>query len=369
MAKLLVGKVEVLESVFAGLSLGLIAVDKSGNVIFANQAATDIIGIGTAAIALDDWAEYYGIFMTDGITPCPPSQSPVLRAVGGEEENNVEIFVRNSLGRLRSSWCSIDLRPLRGGQNEIIGAVLLIQDITERKKLADEVTRSNAALQQFATVAAHDLQEPLRSIAGFADMLAQYQNGLLDERSTRCLTKIKGGIVRMQTLINDLLSFSRIQTKPQTLKLTDCNEIVASSIKSLNAGIRNNGSNIEVAQLPAVMADASQLSQLFQNLIGNAIKFCEAERPPIVHISAKQEGAFWRFSVEDNGIGIAPEFKERIFVVFQRLHNNSVYSGTGIGLAICQMIVERHGGRIWVEPKTTQGCIFYFTLPASREDK
>ena len=367
MAELSVTQLDLFKSVFVSLSLGIVAVDRLGNVIFVNNAATNIIGVGTAAIALEHWTEHYGVFLPDASTPYPADQSPLVRAMAGEEQSNLEVFIQNTLGRVRAIWCSLDFRPLRDGKDEIVGAVLLVQDITQRKKLADEVERSNTALQQFATVAAHDLQEPLRSIAGFADMLAQFQTGLLDERSARCLKKIKDGIVRMQTLINDLLAFSRIQTKPQSFKLTDCNELVRSCIKGLNASIKKDGSTIEVDQLPTLMADSSQLLQLFQNLIGNAVKFCAEDRAPVVHIAAKKQGAFWLFSVEDNGIGIAPEFAERIFGVFQRLHNKSAYSGNGIGLAICQMIVDRHGGRIWVEPKGAEGCIFYFTLPAEME--
>lgn len=368
MAKSLLRKSEALESVLSSLSLGIIAVDRSGQVIFSNQAATDLIGIADTTVDLVDWMEHYGIYLDNGMTPCPANLSPLARAMAGEKSNNFEVFVQNRLGCTRAVWCSMDFRPWLDGHDEIIGAVLLIQDITQRKKLADEVIRSNLALQQFATVAAHDLQEPLRSIAGFADILAQYQTGRLDDKSARCITKIKDGIVRMQTLINDLLTFSRIQTKPQTVHKTDCNNIVASSLKSLNASIKGAHAQIDVDKLPTVMADASQMSQLFQNIIGNSIKFCQVDRSPIVHISAERQGAFWLFSVEDNGIGIAPEFKERIFGVFQRLHNKSAYSGTGIGLAICQMIVDRHGGRIWVEPKPDIGCIFYFTLPAMIED-
>jgi light-regulated signal transduction histidine kinase (bacteriophytochrome) len=246
--------------------------------------------------------------------------------------------------------------------------VLILQDITERKQLADEAARSNKALQQFATVAAHDLQEPLRSIAGFADMLAHNQGALFDEKSIRYMSKIKDGTTRMQTLINDLLNYSRIQTKPQTLEPTDLNKIAKTCISSLNASISKSGADVTFDSLPTVLADASQLSQLFQNLVGNALKFCPAEKTPVVHISAVRRGQNWLFSVEDNGIGILPEFRERIFGVFQRLHTQAAYPGTGIGLAICYTIVNSHGGKMWVESKPGEGSIFYFTIPATPED-
>lgn len=173
----------------------------------------------------------------------------------------------------------------------------------------------------------------------------------------------------MQTLINDLLAYSRIQTTPQILQPSNCNEILATCIKSLNASITTSGATVNVDSLPVVMADAAQLSQLFQNLVGNALKFCAGDRPPVVRISAKRQATAWLFSVEDNGIGIAPEFAERVFRIFQRLHTPTAYSGTGIGLAICQTIVDRHGGKIWVESEPGTGSTFYFTIPENREGK
>jgi PAS domain S-box-containing protein len=369
LTELTVTQLPIIESIFAGIALGIVAVDIEGTVLFSNQAARDMLGIGIDQVPLEEWIEHYGIHSPDRFTLCPASESRVIKAISGQEPQNLEVLIRNKLGGGRSLWCSIDLRPLRGEDGEITGSVLLIQDISMRKKLSDEVSRSNAALQQFATVAAHDLQEPLRSIAGFADMLALHQGDQLDEKSARCLTKMKDGIKRMQALINDLLNYSRIQTKPQVLTLSDCNEILESCIRSLNGSIRKSEAIIEGGSLPTVMADYSQLSQLFQNLVGNALKFSATGRSPVVRIAAKQQGSAWLFSVEDNGIGIAPEFSERIFGVFQRLHPASTYSGTGIGLAICQMIVDRHGGRIWVESQPEVGSKFFFTIPATMEDR
>ena len=236
------------------------------------------------------------------------------------------------------------------------------------KKLFDEAARSNAALQQFATVAAHDLQEPLRSIAGFSEMLAKYQGENIDEKSVRCLSKIASGINRMQILINDLLNYARIQTKPEQLVQIDCNKTIQSCMKSLNASISETGAEVVFDALPTVMADGPQLSQLFQNLIGNALKFSAKDRTPTVQVSAKRLGLFWLFSVSDNGIGIAPEFISRVFGVFQRLHNAAAYPGTGIGLAICQRIVDRHGGKIWAESVPGVSTTFYFTIPNSLEE-
>ena len=367
MPKLLSQHLHLVESIFECIGLGVVVIDELGAIIFCNPAASTMVGISAEIVPLEKWTEHYGFYLPDGITLCPDTESSIAAAISGVSAD-FEVLIQNHLGSVRSKWCTIHVKPLRSAENEITGALLLIQDTSEQKKLSDEAARSNTALQQFATVAAHDLQEPLRSISGFTDMLAQFQGERLDERSTRCMSKVKDGVTRMQTLINDLLTYSRIQTKPQILQPTNCNEIVATCIKSLNASIIKSGAQINVDFLPTITADAPQLAQLFQNLIGNALKFCTADKPPIVWIRARREATLWLFSVEDNGIGIAPEFAERVFRIFQRLHSSTAYSGTGIGLAICQTIVDRHGGRIWVESEPGIGSTFYFTIPECGEE-
>ncbi|MDR3616637.1 MAG: ATP-binding protein [Candidatus Obscuribacterales bacterium] len=363
MSTLSLTSLHAIESVFEGVTFGIVATDKQGTVIFSNGAAAAIIGIDQEPVSLKDWIEHYGVYLSDGVTLLPAAASPLVRALAGEEVNSLEVFIQNQLGSGRSKWCSIDFKPLKDENGEVAGALLLVQDVSERKRLSDEVTRSNLALQQFATVAAHDLQEPLRSISGFTDMLAQYQADELDDKSRRCMVKIKDGVTRMQTLINDLLAYSRIQTTTQILKPVNCDEILANCAKTLNASITQHGATVNVDPLPVVIADGSQLSQLFQNLVGNALKFCAVDRPPVVRISAQRRANSWLFSVADNGIGIAPEYTERIFRIFQRLHNTTSYSGTGIGLAVCQTIVDRHEGKIWVESEPGKGSTFYFTIP------
>jgi light-regulated signal transduction histidine kinase (bacteriophytochrome) len=334
--------------------------------LLCNDATSKVLGRKIERVLPEDWPQHYGIYLPDGISICPSAESPLVRAIAGEVVQNMEVRIRQS-ELSRPTWCTISFEPLRNESEEITGGVLLIKDITSQKNLQYELERSNSALQQFATVAAHDLQEPLRSIAGFTDMWAQHQVEQVDEKSKRCMSKIKDGIKRMQTLINDLLNYSRVQTKPQNLVLTDCNVIVQSCVKSLNARITETGAIVLCDSLPKVMADASQLSQVFQNLMTNALKFCPTDRSPIVSITAAQQGLFWRFCVEDNGIGIESQFLERIFLVFRRLHTKSAYAGTGIGLSICQRIAERHGGRIWVESEPGAGSKFFFTVLQSSE--
>jgi len=249
------------------------------------------------------------------------------------------------------------------------GIVILSIDITERKHAADELhrtlddlKRSNAELEQFAYVSSHDLQEPLRGIAGMAQLLQRRYQGQLDNRADEYINHIVDGSLRMQTLINDLLAYSRVGRRGEPIQTTDAEAALQATLQNLNLAIQEYGARITNDSLPTVQADPTQLIQIFQNLIGNAIKFRAEERPPQIHVGAADAGGFWQFSICDNGIGIEPEYFERIFQVFQRLHTRREYTGTGIGLAICKKIIERHGGNIWVESEPGQGSTFYFTL-------
>lgn len=225
-----------------------------------------------------------------------------------------------------------------------------------------ELARSNADLQQFAYVASHDLQEPLRMIASYTQLLAKRYKGKLDTDADDFIGYAVEGASRMQRLINDLLAYSRVTTQGKVFEQVDCNQILEDVLSNLQIAIKENRAVVTHDALPVVTADGGQLGQLFQNLIGNAIKF-HGEEPPRVHVSVELRNNEWQFSVLDNGIGVDPQYAERIFVIFQRLHNREEYPGTGIGLAVCKKIVERHGGRIWMQSPIGRGSIFYFTLP------
>jgi PAS domain S-box-containing protein len=227
---------------------------------------------------------------------------------------------------------------------------------------SQELARSNAELEQFAYVASHDLQEPLRMVASYMHLLEKKYKDRLDADANEFIGYAVDGAKRMHALIEDLLTYSRVGTTAKPLEPTDCSTVVQAALNSVRVALEESGAHFSCDELPTVMGDATQLTQLFQNLIANAIKF-RRDQPPEIHIGAEPEDELWRFSVQDNGIGIAPEYFARIFVMFQRLHGRTAYPGTGIGLAICKKIVERHGGRIWVESPGKRGSVFKFTLP------
>jgi len=256
--------------------------------------------------------------------------------------------------------------------------LLAIEDITEQKRVERELKqaeelkqaiaalkRSNRELEQFAYVASHDLQEPLRMVSSFTQLLAKRYQGKLDKDADEFIAYVVAGAKRMQALINDLLTYSRVDTRGKSFEPIDSEAVFDQAIANLRVAIEEGEAVITHDPLPSLIADDSQIVQLFQNLLGNAIKF-HGKEPPRIHVSAKQEGNEWVFSFRDNGIGIAPEYFDRIFVIFQRLHGREEYPGTGTGLAICKKIVERHGGRIWVESEPSKGSTFYFAIPAIR---
>lgn len=272
---------------------------------------------------------------------------------------------------------SISLIPLEMDDGTV--AVATISDITEARRAqeelkrlnadlntyATELERSNVELQQFAYVSSHDLKEPLRMVTSYLNLLERRYKGQLDSDAQEFIGFAVDGATRMQNLINDLLAYSRVGTHGQPFGLVDLESVLDQALANLQVMIEENGAQVTHDPLPTLAVDATQLIALFQNLIGNGIKF-HGSRSPQVHVSARETPGEWVFSVRDNGIGIEAGFYERIFVIFQRLHSRSEYPGTGIGLAVCKKIVERHDGRIWVESVIGDGSTFLFTIPKSQ---
>jgi PAS domain S-box-containing protein len=336
---------------------GVVMVDRRGTIVLVNRETErlfgytrdELIGQSIELLVPQRFRESHpgsrGEFLND----------PQTRAMGagrdlsGVHRNGTEIPVE------------IGLNPLETDDGFFVLASVV--DIGARKQAEAELRRSNEELERFAYVASHDLQEPLRTVASYVQLLSRRYRDELDADAVDFIDFAVGGVRRMQQLIEDLLAFSRVGTRGSPLVAIDMGTAFESALASLHASLAESHATVTADPLPVVVADAGQLAQLLTNLIGNALKFRGAE-PPRAHVAAVRDGRMWVVTVQDNGIGIAPEYFERIFVIFQRLHSREEYAGTGVGLAICKKIVERHGGRIWVESAPGQGARFSFTLPA-----
>ena len=307
---------------------------------------------------------HYDVFPE--IQTMPEWQAVHRRCLGGAVERKEEDrFVREDG---RDEWMRWEIRPWYETADRVGGIMMFTEVITSRKraeealaKQAEELARSNAELEQFAYVASHDLQEPLRMVSSFTQLLAKRYQGKLGADADEFIGFAVEGAARMQELIRNLLDYARLGRTDQPTHPVDCAEAVRAATANLKGLLESAGATVTCEGLPTVPGHLTQVTQLFQNLIGNAIKFRGAA-PPLVRLWAQDDGDRWRLAVRDNGIGIDPKHAERIFVIFQRLHARSEYPGTGIGLAICKKIVERHGGRIWVESQPGQGATIWFTL-------
>ncbi|MBV9268214.1 MAG: PAS domain S-box protein, partial [Acidobacteriaceae bacterium] len=253
--------------------------------------------------------------------------------------------------------------PARGEDGEIVKWFGTCTDIDEQKRIEDELRRANDDLQQFAYTASHDLQEPLRTVKIYSQLLTSRYRDKLDGAALEFCDFVRAGATRMEALVRDLLAYTQVTGAERPAQAVDANAVLKEVVANLGGAISESGASITSDPLPKLRVHSTHLRQLLQNLAGNAIKYRSTDRAPVIHVSAQQQAEMWRLSVQDNGIGIDPEYKEQIFGLFKRLHAGDEYSGTGIGLAICQRIVERYHGRIWVESKPGQGSTFFFTLP------
>lgn len=312
-----------------------------------------------------------------------------------ERLKNGEAVIQYETERVRKSGerveVSITVSPIHNTEGKLVGAATIARDVTKRNRIAamqrkmseqleqrvqrrtaqlaranEALERSNLDLQQFAYIASHDLQTPLRAIAGFAQFLQADYTERLDATAQDYLERIVRGAARLQELIEDLLQFSRVESNSAPLEPVDLNQVFDEAVEALQMQIETSSAKVSRTELPPVQGDAQQLIHLFQNLIENAIKYRRAE-PPEVRVSAERDDAGWVISVNDNGIGIAPQYRERVFEIFRRLHSAQAYPGTGIGLSLCRRIVNRFGGRIWVDSEEGKGSSFRFTIPDAPE--
>jgi PAS domain S-box-containing protein len=345
----------------------IMMLDLGGNVVNWNEGAERIKGYRAEEIIGQHFSCF---FPAEDISNGKPAlQLEEAARVGRFEDEDWRI--RKDGSRF---FASVVITALREETGLLRGFGKITRDITERKKFeehlvktAEELRRSNDQLQQFGYVASHDLQEPLRMVASYTQLLATRYKGRLDSDADEFIDYAVDGCNRMQGLIQDLLAYSRSGTNEKALREISGENALKEAIANLRATIGESGAIVTHDSLPSITTDEVQLVQVFQNLVGNAIKYCSAA-VPLVHVSAtKHGGNEWIFSVRDNGLGIEPQYFERIFIIFQRLHGRQEFNGTGIGLAICKKIVERLGGRIWVESQLAKGSTFYFALPETGE--
>jgi signal transduction histidine kinase len=378
-AELRLDRDQNLQAIFDAVNVGLLLVGPDGTVKRVNDTVRSLVGREMADLLEKRPGEVIGcVHALDAVEGCGTAArcgeclirrtfEQVLET--GQAVHNVEAQASVKLdGRAVALWLEVSADPLSiDGERHVVVA---LNNITSRKqsqqalqKAADELARSNSDLEQFAYIAGHDLQEPLRMVRGFLTLLAKRYTDVLDAEAMEYIDFACDGAQRMGLLIEGLLHYSRVQTKAIEHGPVDLNQAFDEAAANCLAAVRESGASVTRGELPTVQADKVQMLQLLQNLIANAVKFRREGASPAVEVAAQARDGQYVLSVRDNGIGIAPAQADRVFQIFQRLNGGDKYAGTGIGLAVCKKIVERHGGRIWLESTPGEGTTFFFTIP------
>jgi PAS domain S-box-containing protein len=344
---------------------GVAHVDLDGRFMRVNRSLTRILGYGESELvgrSVKEVSHPEDRDVTD-------AQRALVRSGHRESVRFEKRYIRKDGAVV---WVSLGVALVRSGGGAPQYEIAMFDDITERKQAEaalreahEELKRSNSELEQFAYVASHDLQEPLRMVASYTQLLGRRYHDRLDADAREFMGYVVDGAARMKQLIEDLLAYSRVGTKSRDFKAVELDKPLARALANLRAAIGDSGATVTSDPLPVLPVDEGQLAQVFQNLVGNALKF-RSSAAPRVHVSSLEKGDEWEIAVRDNGIGIEPQYFERIFMVFQRLHNKGDYPGTGIGLAIVKKVVERHGGRVRVQSQPGEGSAFIITLPKQR---
>jgi PAS domain S-box-containing protein len=337
----------------------IVSKDLNGTITSWNKSAERLFGYTAEEIV--------GKPVTLLIPPGRQDEEPqiIARLKAGERVDHFETLRRRKDGTLLD--ISLTISPVKDASGQIVGASKIARDITQRKSAEAEIRRANQDLEQFSFSASHDLQEPLRSVKIYSELLAKRYSDKLDGQALEFLEFLRSGATRMELLVSDLLTYTQVSKRVEGSEVADANAVLAIVLEGMAGSISESGARITSDPLPTVPMHGAQLQQLFQNLIGNAIKYRRAEGAPEIHVGAQRQGEGWTFTVSDNGIGIPPEYRETVFGLFKRLHTSDEYSGTGIGLAICQRIVEQYNGRIWVESEPGRGSSFHFTIGRSKD--
>ncbi len=344
------------------LPVGVLVADADGALVEANDTAREIWGV--EAFEAADVSEYdrYPARWADSGDPVDPDEWTLARVLRGEEVTEPDVFEIETADGDRRVVMAHGM-PVRNDDGEVTRAVATLTDVTERREYQRKLEESNERLEQFAYAASHDLQEPLRMVSSYLKLIERRYADELDQDGREFIEFAVDGADRMRDMIDGLLEYSRIETRGDPFEPVDLDEVVDDARADLRMRIEESDAAIDVEPLPRVRGDADQLRQVFQNLLRNAVEY-SGDDPPRVHVSAERAGSEWVVSVSDEGIGVDPDDADRIFEVFQRLHSHEEHPGTGIGLALCRRIVERHGGEIWVESEPGEGSTFSFTLPA-----
>jgi len=349
-----------LRAILDNIPIGVGIADAGGSVLEINDEVRRIWAGGIDPSANKDSPIYRAWWPETGKL-VEQSEWPGSRALRGEKCSELFQIERMDGSRGAATFTSA---PIVDGTGKIIGAITLAQDVTKLQQTEDELKRSNSELQQFAYVASHDLQEPLRMMISYLSLINGKYRDRLDEKGREYVDIAVEGGERMRETIDDLLAYSRVDRAPHKLSRVDMNAVVSMVLANLENNIKERKAEVVVDSLPTVTADSGQMVQVLQNLVSNGIKFNHGERPRI-YVSWGDRPDSFVFSVTDNGIGIDPKYYDRLFQMFQRLHTKEEYPGTGIGLAISKKIVEQHGGRIWVESRPGEGATFSFSIPKS----
>jgi PAS domain S-box-containing protein len=385
----------MLQSVLDSMAEGLVAADEQGKFILWNPAAERIVGLGAASVPCEEWSSHYGLFLPDTVTPFPPQQNPLLRAIHGEV-CSAEMFVRNP-ELDEGVWIEASAGPLKDKNGVLRGGVTAFRDISQRR--ADEVeirtlndelelrvagrtaelATANKELEAFSYSVSHDLRAPLRHIGGFSKLLVEEFGSTLDPSAKHYLDRIQAGTQKMGLLVDELLNLARVGRHAPRLQPTRLDAIIAEVIAILQP--ESEGREVEwvIADLPSVECDPILIKQVFQNLLANALKFTRPRadgnaqagtRAPtraVIEVKYTEEDGQAVFMVRDNGIGFNMKYVDKLFGVFQRLHSTQDFEGTGVGLATVQRIVQKHGGRVWAEGEPDKGAAFYFSLGGGKQ--